>query len=299
MARTASSVLVLALSALSAVSLGCADIDESELEADAIGDVPEETMGNEWGSGGTNHLSPWDLHPNFLNLYNSAHGDNLAWFNMLLFKWYVKNNVWNNNLLATAGGRSVLEYAVRCGIPDGHKIWYNAGIFDVAVTGQGLMSTITDWKNTPLSVSRTADLFACMAAHLNGVSATVPIFISGPNVTAAEDGEALGYTWDEALFAVKFGINPLNGATTITYHAFPFAHAGCPTIVDGIKDRICDNYGAACQLNVHDFTHIQTRCVSTTTGYYCDLEGSGTYVPMVKTNLHESDVGTLYRGCGT
>lgn len=291
--------LPLTVLALSALSIGCADISDSEMDAYAIDELPQETMGGGIGSGGTNSLDSGVFHANDLYLYQSAR-DNVGSWDMLNFKWWLKSNASNNNLKGSAGGRSVLDYAARCGLPTGHKLWYTAGMFSLSVTGQGHMATVTaaNWKTTGLSMSQTEDLFACVIAHMNGFGETVPIHLSGPNVNEVIDGPLLGYTWEEALFAVDISINPLNGGPDFKYHAYPFAHAGCPTIVTGLDTRICGST-AACGLTIHPSSEIGTKCVLAPEGYYCDLKGTGSYVPMVMTRLLAVDVSKFYRTCGT
>lgn len=294
MARSAA--LPLMVLALSALSIGCGDVPESEIDAYAIDEISQETMGGGLGTTGQNHLDSTTFHSNALNLYNSAR-DNFAVWNGLNFKWWLKNNTANNTLKGTTGGRSVLDYAARCGLPSTHSVWYMSGMFGVSVTGQGHMATTAGWKTAGLTMSQTADLFACVIAHMNGFGETVPIHLSGPNVNEVSDGPALGYTWDEALFAVDININWFNGGVDLDYHAYPFPHAGCPTIVTGIDSRICGS-SPACGLTIHPSTEITTHCFEAPEGYYCDLDSTGTYVPMVKTRLKAADVSKLYRTCG-
>lgn len=288
--------LPLVVCALSALSIGCADVSDTEMEADAIDEIPQETMGGGLGSGGINHLDADDVHTNAYYLYNSAR-DNLAAFNFVTFKWNLKGNTANTNLKGSAGGRSVLDYAVRCGVPAGHNIWYTSGMFSLSETGEGHMDTAMGWKTTGLTMTQAEDLFACVIAHMNGFGEYVPIHLSGPNVAEVSDAAVDGFNWEEALFAVDITINPLNGGPMFKYHAYPFPHPECPTIVTGIDSRICGST-PACGLTIHPSADIASDCVTNVDGTYCDLNGSGSYVPMVKTRLKSTDVSKLYRTCG-
>lgn len=291
---TLNNTLSLSLSflvALSALALGCEIPETSEADAFPLDKVPYSTLTA--GTNGSNHLGSDDYHANAETLFESTK-DNLLTWDAGHNRYEIKNNTSNNSLLATAGGREALKYAIRCALPDGAQAWYVLNGQDASFEGQGIL-TNQDWGSSALSLGEAETLYACVAAHMNGMGETVPIFLMGQEVSTADDiGD---FEWLEALWAVDISVDANGDWTGITYHAFPHGNPGasqdCPHIINGIESRICGNT-PNCGLQIHSDWRADEDCYENDRLWSCSLSSGGPLVPMIETRLLVSDVEILY-----
>lgn len=76
-------------------------------------------------------------------------------------------------LLDTAGGRSVLGYAIRCALAGGSSATGGGYTFE------GELGLATAWASRGLTTSEQRWMTACLLQHLNGLGAHVPIMLLG------------------------------------------------------------------------------------------------------------------------
>lgn len=76
-------------------------------------------------------------------------------------------------LLDTAGGRSVLGYAIRCALDEGSSVERSGFTFE------GQIGLATAWASRGLTTSEQRWMTACLLQHLNGLGANVPIMLIG------------------------------------------------------------------------------------------------------------------------
>ncbi len=288
------SLTLSALVALSALAIGCEVPKTSEADVFPLDKVPYSTMTAGSGTTGSNHLDSDDYHANAETLFESTK-DNLLTWDSGHNRYAIKNNSSNNSLLATAGGREVLKYAIRCALPDGAQAFYQLSGQDAYFEGQGILTNTQDWGTTALSLSETETLYACVAAHMNGMGETVPIFLMGQDVAATD--EIGDYEWLEALWAVDIDVDVNGDWTGITYHAFPQGNPGvsqdCPHIINGLESRICGST-PNCGLQIHSDWRADEDCFANDRLWSCYLVQSGPLVSMIETRLLVSDVEILY-----
>jgi hypothetical protein len=100
-----------------------------------------------------------------------------------------------SNFLESPEGRDVFDYTVRCALNGNDSFIHN----NVHYTGEGILTSTTQWGTAALSDAAKEDLFACIVAHLNPLDQnTVPIFLSGTAV--GQDGLSTEYPVKEALW---------------------------------------------------------------------------------------------------
>lgn len=76
-------------------------------------------------------------------------------------------------LLDSAGGRSVLGYAIRCALDEGNPVERGDFTFD------GRIGLATAWASRGLTTPEQRWMTACLLQHLNGLGANVPIMLIG------------------------------------------------------------------------------------------------------------------------
>lgn len=89
-------------------------------------------------------------------------------------------------LLNTVEGRELLQYLVRCSLPEGKSL--SATVSGTNYTFQGLMGLAPDWEKKPLSMPGRRWVTACLLAHVNGYGIQVPISVRGthPELTVTQ-----------------------------------------------------------------------------------------------------------------
>lgn len=277
-----------------ALSLGCteADFDDPEVsELPPLDDPFYSTLAGPRGSTGSNNLHPLDLLAERDNLVVATQAA-LATYSASDATWWLANNAGTNALLASTGGRSVLKYAVRCALSSTSAVSAQLGSTGVSYPGEGHLATTAAWKTAALTSDQTDDLFTCLLAHLNANGVTVPINLSGPNVTNAP-GYDPSFAWEEALWATKL-IHDEDGGTAFHFYVWPRAAAGCANVAAELTHRVCGTIDGGCGLTVR--TDLDTACTETSAGWYCN-DVTGHALPAILTRLKLTDAKKLYTGC--
>jgi hypothetical protein len=253
-----------------AMLAGCADADESigvELSPTL------EPQGGLTGTGGLNGASPAAYHANIgalLSAFSVAAADpsNASAVNPALQA---------TGLLNTAGGREVFSYAARCALPTGAQLANGADVY----TGGGILSTTASWLTGSLTTAQKEDALTCMIAHLNPFDVHVPIFFSGPNVTAAESSDDGGFGMEEAIWQAKL---PGAGQAPI-YYAWPRVNllnvCGLLTDLSWIT-RICGSPINTCGVQVR-YDRL-FACSGSNGNFTCNGK------PTIETSLREDDI---------
>jgi hypothetical protein len=279
---------------LSSLSLGCSDEagDSNTLGAPEIDDPFYSTMAGPPGSGGTNNLHPINFHGTRYTLFSSADLP-FATYEVTDQQWWIDGNIHNTTLLGSEGGRSVIKYAVRCALSSTSTVHAQLGADAFSYTGQSILTTTTAWKTTALNLDQTRDLFTCMLAHLNARGVEVPINLSGPNVTNSAGADP-AFSWEEALWAVKIDMAPVD-APVFSFYVWPLDDLlDCSGYVSGLQDRVCGTFQGECGLTIR--TDRDTACTETETGWLCD-DTTGHALPAIKTRLKSKGASELYDGC--
>jgi hypothetical protein len=276
-----------------ALSLGCAktDFESESSELPPLDDPFYSTMAGPQGSTGTNNLNPVDFHSQKATLLAALQAP-LATYASGTQTWWLANNAPNNALLASSGGRSVLKYAIRCALSSTSAVNVQLGTSVVTYPGQGLLTTASGWKTTALNADQTDDVFACLLAHLNANGVTVPINLSGPNVSNAGSFDP-SFAWEESLWAAKL-VEADDGTMAFNFEVWPRGVAGCPNAAIELAQRVCGTTPGSCGLTLRaDF---DSACTETATGWYCN-DVTGHALPAILTRLKLGDVKKLYSGC--
>jgi hypothetical protein len=279
---------------LSSLSLGCSDeIGSSNTSgAPEIDDPFYSTMAGPPGTGGTNNLNPPDFHGLKYTLFSAAELP-LATYGADDQLWWLANNAPNSALLGSIESRNVIKYAVRCALSTTSTVHAELGSSVLSYPGQGILGATSAWKTTPLNLDQANDLFTCMLAHLNARGVEVPINLSGPNINNAL-GSDPAFSWDEALWATKIDLDPVDGAV-FSFYVWPLDNlVDCPGYVSGLEDRVCGTFQGECGLTVR--SDRETACTETETGWFCE-DTTGHPLPAIKTRLKAKDASALYDGC--
>jgi hypothetical protein len=167
-----------------------------------------------------------------------------------------------HDLIATAEGRHVLRYIVRCALEDGDYLRFelDGRIWDMP----GLLGIAPEWERRPLSSAGQERMSACLLAHVNAFGIAVPISMRGPRLAEADvvessvfyygDGAFYGNLFDDSAekFACKIRANRYfdESTQTIEAAASPTAHqricagertaAECGMVFAGYCDEVCD-----------------------------------------------------------
>lgn len=288
------SAVVIGVSALATGCFGGAG-DLDAIEAHDYDDPSLSTLGGLNGSGGFNNLRPAAFHANKWSLYEATKSA-LATYNADDGSWSLANNTYTNALLATADGREVLKYAVRCALSS--TVTVKATLPDgtiVAYAGQSILAQAVNWKTAALNHDQADALFTCLVAHMNANGVTVPINLSGSQVTNQAVGYDPAFSWEEALWAVK--IIDEGDASDVTFHlyAWPMNNmAGCAEYVSGLQSRICAKSDDNCGLTVR--LDRDSACEEAGGLWSCD-DASGHPLPAILTKLKAVDVPLMYSDC--
>jgi len=181
---THGAVSALLLSFLTAMT-GCiasADTEEA-LEIDPLA-VPYETMEGPETTNGLNPVFFWDL------------GNQQALRSLGAAALVgARGTLPATTLLSTAGGRSVLGYAMRCALPAGDAVQSSNG-----VVFQGDIGLAPAWTSRALTTSEQRWVTACLLQHLNGIGASVPMLLEGSHeaLTPGPGDDLSSYTIGDA-----------------------------------------------------------------------------------------------------
>lgn len=187
--------------------------------------------------------------------------------------------------------RSVLQYAIRCALPATSSVV--GGDVLAEYTGDGILSTTTEWTTAPLNEAQISSVLTCLIAHANERGDHVPIVFNGPAI-APDGADHSGSTMIEAVWLAKVVQDPSapNGIG-VRYHVWPQDDLAAYCGVDAgntIVNRTCGNLSPEqCQL-VHR-TDFNTACTGADGVYVCDG------LPAIQTSLRVSDLDLIYPEC--
>jgi hypothetical protein len=281
-----------------ALSMGCSD-GGSELGAHGIDDPLYSALtGGSDGTNGQNHLHPHYYIKTRYHLYHASTQD-LADLNPADGSWHLASNLHTNALKATAGGREVLKYAIQCALPAGQDIFYEAPVggsnVTFVATGQGFLTTTTDWDEQGLTTSQAQDLFTCVVAHMNPY-AQVDINLSGENVANDPNADTSQFTFEEALWQVNITA-VLGGTLSIKTRVWPLeGFLDCQDAIDNIDTRICGTYEGSSDCDVDVRSNVANECFQGAGGWWCK-NLAGKYGPVIKSRLKAEEAPYLYKTC--
>jgi hypothetical protein len=157
------------------------------------------------GPVGANGLSPVDFWAPSIqaDLRDLGDGALLTWGGALV----------NTDLLDTAGGRSVLEYTIRCALSDGTTVQRDGYAFE------GDLALAPAWTSRGLTTSEQRWMTACLLQHLNGLGASVPIMLEGshPALVPDEGDDVSEYTIPDTTAFGNLFLPPLLGLLPKAY----------------------------------------------------------------------------------
>lgn len=262
----------LVLSGTPLLMLGCGapDMDSTDPETSQV------SQAENHGSQGTNGLTS-KIYQDFDEVLSMATSGALV---SSLATFEVTNSYVLHNLLNSAAGQEVFQYAIGCALPAGWAV-HSAGL---NYKGLGHLADGTDWLTGPLSTHARAALLECMVAHVNPLGIHVPILLSGTDVR--NDGGAHDeFDVDEALWLV--GFNNLGVPRTQVWPLPSFAKACGPDPLFALQQRVCGHDPTGCDLTPRgDF---DTACVLNARGdYTCDGQ------PVIRTTLSTKGFVQMY-----
>lgn len=281
-ARTIHAIIV--ASALAAV--GC-------LGAPADGDpevgdisVTMEPMGGPIGINGLDPLCLWNV-DNLEALFELGQGPLL------------KDGILvETDLLATSCGQEVLDYTIRCALPEGEAIETPNG--DKVVGAYGLAPK---WTEAPLSSKDKRWVSACVIQHLNGLLKHVPLMIDGDNpALEPQPGvDTSAYIVSEAtMFGDFFSDLPTSLAPQQVFACAEkhFVEAcGGPLSSQYLQDRICgsSNY---CGLTYLGPCNAHPSIKSNANEFWVYDDGQGTaYDETIRSYLPVDAANAQYEQC--
>jgi hypothetical protein len=100
--------------------------------------------------------------------------------------------------MSSDGGRKLLEYIVKCALPDGHNL-YKTDQYGNPYTLHGYLGLAPGWENGSCDGNCKRWVSACMLAHVNTAGVHIPINIVGQN-SALGWGQDPNYPNQEGTF---------------------------------------------------------------------------------------------------
>ncbi|AUX46033.1 uncharacterized protein SOCE26_075360 [Sorangium cellulosum] len=105
----------------------------------------------------------------------------------------------STELIATAEGRELLAYVIRCALPEGQSL--SGAYGGVTYTFQGVVGLAPEWRSRPLAPVGQRWVTACLLAHVNGYGAQVLISLRGEHAALeATSTERAQFDVQEAAF---------------------------------------------------------------------------------------------------
>ncbi|KYF74166.1 hypothetical protein BE15_19455 [Sorangium cellulosum] len=212
-------------------------------------------------------------------------------------------------LLATAGGRSVLDHLVRCALPlDG--VVYDPG----GEAFYGEFGFAPEWTGRALNTSEQRWVSACMFQHLNGSGEHVDILLDGrhPSLDFSRDEEPFAefIVEDATTYGNAFLSGAIVGFTCINPDlagALSALSLSCPLDLNLlVLERSCGllptcgmAFVGVCDLAcTKDAAGDQTCHTLPLLGPLLSPLLGSAYPETIRTELRASDVLPLYSGCG-
>lgn len=264
----------MAVAAVGILFSGCVESPESDVEEV---ETPAYAPMGPGGSTGTNGLGDGTLTPVLVPVIYTMKEQ--------IQKSSLSHDInphYATTLIGLPGGDIVMDYLAACAIPKGEYVQHDTRYFD----GIGHMATAKAWLDTPLTPSQQADVFTCLAAHLNPTGHHVTIVLTGINVTDHGPAGNDDFTVPEALWVTTQNVDGVP-----TYHVLPSERFRemCADPDSAFDDRICGQHPDDCHLSMMK----DGDCDDTGPGGTPQCLG----IPAVTTWLRPDDVRALHPRC--
>ncbi|MFY0569748.1 hypothetical protein ACN28E_38790 [Archangium lansingense] len=172
------------LLAAQVLAVGCGPTQEFHAPPALASQTHEIRIANGLSTNGlsTNGLSTNGLSTNGLSTNGlSTNGVNTAAF----ATWFQQDRELNDTLM---------QYVVRCGVPNGQSVSYTDPSTAQSYTWQGLLGLTPGWVGgAPVTQAEQQVMTACLAAHVNKYEMSVPLSVLGRNTV----GEEIEYSQQE------------------------------------------------------------------------------------------------------
>lgn len=202
------------------------------------------------------------------------------------------------DLLATACGQEVLDYTMRCALPDGETVETPAG--DKVSGAYGLAPK---WLEGPLSTQDKRWVSACVIQHLNGLLKHVPLMIDGDHpVFATPSGvDTSEFVVSEAtMFGDFFSDLPTPNSPQQVFACAEkhFVEAcGGPLGSQYLEDRICGSSNS-CGLTYLGPCNAHPHLKDTKNNFWAYDDGAGTaYTETIRSYLPVDAANVQYEQC--
>lgn len=105
-----------------------------------------------------------------------------------------------NDLVGLLAGRAYLHYIVKCALPEGESI--TVDFLGLSHTFEGHIGIAPEWTTGALSPQNRRWLSACVLAHVNLSTASVPILLRGnhPALAPTEPHDSASFSHQEGAF---------------------------------------------------------------------------------------------------
>jgi len=181
------------------LALGCV-VSPEDAAVDGDLSVPLETTEGPMGMNGLLPVDVWHF-PNRVALWELGQGALLD----------ANNELVSTDLTSTPGGSSVLEYVIRCALPEGVAVMVGKkALF-------GAFGLAPEWPERALDSGEQRWVTACLAQHINATGVHVPIMMTGGHAALVAQPWATPelFTVDEStmfgnLFAGTLPPNPID-----------------------------------------------------------------------------------------
>jgi hypothetical protein len=263
---------------MSALALGCSGSPDGDFAEEDLR-VPVQPLGGVIGANGMDPVDFWA--PSARSALRTLGGGALVGTNGALVA---------TPLLDTAGGSSVLEYAVRCALPEGATVTHPSGL-----TFQGSYGLAPSWTGRGLVTSEQRWVTACLLQHLNGLGATVDVMLEGshPALDPRPGEDISDFTVKDATM---FGNVFVTGLTAYACFNLDLQPACVLDLSLHTLERICGlslTCGATilglCELTCTDDSNGDPSCRPLLVG--------PSYPQAIRTKVQDTDLLSLYPGC--
>lgn len=192
-------------------------------------------------------------------------------------------------LLDTAGGRSVLDYVVRCALPTGTTLYGDGGL-----ELHGQIGLAPAWADRGLTTSEQRWMTACLLQHLNGLGQHVDIVLDGAHAAlAAVPGVDISeFTVEDATM---FGNVFVSGATAYACINLEIELTCGLDLGFRTLERIC---GLSPTCGVTFLGLCGLHCSYSNGNPTCHFLLGPTYTQAIQTRVRDTDLLELYPGCG-
>ncbi|AUX45089.1 hypothetical protein SOCE26_065700 [Sorangium cellulosum] len=294
-------------------TVGCVGADEAPADVDELaGDAAEAPLRRTIAPIGANGMSPSD----FWDPVNRASLRELG-LDAILDEG---GALVPTPLLDTAGGRSVLDYTVRCALSEGATVSLPGGR-----TLYGSFGLAPEWAERGLTTSEQRWVSACLFQHLNGANEHVEILLEGHHSSLECPREEEPFAGFNVRDATMFG-NAFLDRPIVAYACIDPELAGvlsglslsCPLDLNLlVLERLCGHTPLLCGVSfvgLCDLACTEDANGDQTCGSFALAAVLGpllgplvaptyslvapTYSETIRTELHDRDILPLYGSCG-